>query len=86
MGRKGGVEWEETRLVVLGELFGANAFGWLTEGTRKGRGITAQGTENSHRSRSLWRSRSDGCDLDCALLQTRVKPIFKWLGDYNPLH
>lgn len=27
----GGDEWEETRLVLLGELFGTNA--WLTEGT-----------------------------------------------------
>lgn len=29
----GGDEWEETRLVLLGELFGANAWAWLTEGT-----------------------------------------------------
>lgn len=41
----GGGEWEEMRLVVLGELFGTNVCGWLTEGTRKGRGITAQGTK-----------------------------------------
>lgn len=29
----GGDEWEETRLVLLGELFGANAWAWLTGGT-----------------------------------------------------
>lgn len=28
----GGDEWEETRLVLLGELFGTNAWAWLTEG------------------------------------------------------
>lgn len=30
----GGDEWEETRLVLLGELFGTNACAWLTEGTK----------------------------------------------------
>lgn len=29
----GGEEWEETRLVLLGELFGTNAWAWLTVGT-----------------------------------------------------
>ena len=29
----GGDEWEETRLVLLGELLGTNAWAWLTEGT-----------------------------------------------------
>lgn len=28
----GGDEWEETRLVLLGELFATNAWAWLTEG------------------------------------------------------
>lgn len=27
-------EWEETRLVLLGELFGTNACAWLTKGTK----------------------------------------------------
>lgn len=30
----GGDEWEVTRLVLLGELFGTNACAWLTEGTK----------------------------------------------------
>ncbi len=34
----GGDEWEETRLVLLGELFGTNAGVWLTEGTEEAGG------------------------------------------------
>lgn len=34
----GGDEWEETRLVLLGEPFGTNAWTWLTEGTAEAGG------------------------------------------------
>lgn len=54
----GGDEWEETRLVLLGELFGTNACAWLTEGT-KGAGEEWCRVQK-HPPNRLWCSQSDG--------------------------
>lgn len=60
----GGDEWEETRLVLLGELFGTNA--WLTEGAEGAGMRMAQGTKNIHNCHCC--SYSYCRDLDCVLL------------------
>lgn len=41
-------EWEETRLVLLGELFGTNAAAQLTEGTEGADGERRMGRKNLH--------------------------------------
>lgn len=44
-------EWEETRLVLLGELFGTNAAAQLTEGTEGADGERRMGRKNLHNNR-----------------------------------
>lgn len=67
-------EWEETRLVLLGELFGTNAAAQLTEGTEGADGERRMGRKNLHNN--CHRRGYTHCrDLDVSSPHTRVKPI-----------